>query len=235
MVEGRGRAGCREAGFSLLEMMVAMALLALVAGLLFSSGRLLGEASERIGARQVRVADRVTGLDVMRVRLAEAMRLDFGEPDGYRAAFAGDASGFRLVAPRSDDAPGHPLLVWEFRIVGAGASVGAGAGEAARLAVRFAEPPPDAADFAALAGAEWRPLMRLGEGAAFAYHGRLDEKDESAWHAAWRDQPRMPRAVRLTGGAGAIMAVPVGMPVRTTTPPFCASADTDALAGCGDG
>jgi general secretion pathway protein J len=185
-----------EAGFTLLELLIGVAVLALLMGMLFGGLRL---ASHQVEWRTARL-DRGTRLALvqafMRRSLADARPLEIEGPRAGVAgpsvalAFDGAAEELEFVGPAPESAESGGL-----ELIGLGlVRQGAAAGGALSLRVRA---------YDTGAGGATAPLREtlVLEGvqhAEFAYFGVTTGETAPGWHESWRQMPYLPALVRLT-------------------------------------
>ncbi|HET6468998.1 MAG TPA: prepilin-type N-terminal cleavage/methylation domain-containing protein [Geminicoccaceae bacterium] len=212
------------AGFTLLEMIVAMGVLSLI-GLLLVQGLGFGIlARERLEARTVRMQTATLGLELVRRQLSRAQRLVWGTADEARLAFQGRGDRVRFVTAEPAYRPGAALVLWELAVVSS-------AGDR-RLLLRRADHHSGVADFAALDVAEPRELMRVAAPLTFTYYGRLGERDAPRWQDEWTSRERLPLAVRVSdAGAGGSWPELVVRPLIDAAA-GCAIPETPASRGC---
>lgn len=104
-----------EAGFTLLEVLVSLALLALIVALLPASIR-LGRRAWETGARLEHTSRNGVIADVMSTRLSQALAVAPRDDSGrLKVAFAGDGDGVRFVAPSTGGPTGTGLVAYELR------------------------------------------------------------------------------------------------------------------------
>lgn len=202
-----------ERGFTLLEMIVALVVLALVMGLLASGAQLLRGTRDRLAQRSEALADVVLVTDLLQARLGDAVAIDMGTAGRTVAAFEGTADRLRFVALAPSIAPGEPLVAWQLGLEAAGG-----------LALARAELGADEPGLAVLDGdqsAERRRLAVDVTALRLDYLGRKDGDAAAAWHADWLDQPRLPRAVRLTLGHARLALPPIIVPIRQIAGTLC--------------
>lgn len=172
----------------MLELLVGMALMALLAGLLFGALRLGAGTLARVDATAEALEDRRVVAAFIRQRLEQAEPLIEPTETGHAIAFAGGPDRLELVSEMPPGAGGGRHRVGFDN-----------AGGALRLAWR-----PVAGD-----GASQRRRLEIGP-ARFAYYGRRAGDSEPSWHDNWTDELELPELVRLTltGMAPLIVALP---------------------------
>jgi general secretion pathway protein J len=179
----------RVRGFSLMEVLAALALLTIVL-LGVYSGISTATRIVRSGSDAIQRMDEIRSAQAyLRGELAQALATPFGQTDdGDPVVFAGDAHSLRFVAPM----PGYlsrlgPQLQ-TVKLVEDGRST-------YRLEVSLAMLPPDGGDPQPLGEPEIL-LRGIGKG-TFSYRG-MDEKGQPGdWQDSWGDTRRTPSLVRL--------------------------------------
>ncbi|MEX2648636.1 MAG: prepilin-type N-terminal cleavage/methylation domain-containing protein [Alphaproteobacteria bacterium] len=177
------------AGFTLLEVLIALGLLALVVGLGLGMLRLGARAWGAAAERSAETETFQTTHGVLR-RLAErAFPMAWGEPGSFRYAFEGTPKAFRFVA-LFPGYPGYPGPHW----VSFEASP-LGADEELRLVLRTFHTDEDETR-------EGEPIedIVLVPGpleATFSYWGSPAPGGEAAWWPEWRHENSLPTRVRI--------------------------------------
>ena len=199
------RPGRRQrAGMTLIEVIVAMAVLSLIVLALGASLRGISQSAQR-------VEQRVDGIDEMRVGVAFLREL-FGRASvvrvpGPQRKLLFDASPVELawvsVMPARFGAAGR----YAFRLAVEPAADGSQA-----LVLRYAPWPPDAQAFPDWAGAEWRVLAAHVDGLRLGYGG---SGMAQGWRGDWVDAEKLPAHVRIDLGTSQGPWPPVILPVRT--------------------
>ncbi|HEV2552083.1 MAG TPA: prepilin-type N-terminal cleavage/methylation domain-containing protein [Stellaceae bacterium] len=183
------------AGFTLLELLIGIAVLGLLMGMLFGGLRLASHQVEWRTARLDR-GSRVTLVQAfMRRSLADARPLEI---EGSRPsiagptvalAFDGTAEELEFVGPAPESAESGGLELIGLGLVRRGAAAGA-------LSLRVRA-------YDTGAGGATAPLREtlVLEGvrqAQFAYFGVIAGETAPRWHESWRELPYLPALVRLT-------------------------------------
>lgn len=184
---GRHRA---EAGFTLIEVLVSLVLLALLLTLL-AGGLRYARSTWDAAAR----LDELAGADMaeafLRARLAEAMPLYEQRKAGtVRALFYGDRDTMSFVAP----APNGPAGAGLYRYT---LEAAAGAGRERRLVVALEPHLPPLSDSALERPQDRYDLMRSIRSVSFRYFGRGDLRAEPAWHTTWPRTDALPNLVEI--------------------------------------
>ena len=178
-----------EQGFTLLEMLLAMTILALVLMLATASLRFTGLAWNKGAASAERIATLGTVHDLLRRQAAAALRVG-RENAGAPAIsfFAGDASEARwLVAEPSYLGPPEQALVsFRVEVLGSG-----------REQLRFAREPLADGSAGDDAGAQDLILLETGDRLIFDYFGLVGDDGAGRWLAPWPERRAPPRLIRL--------------------------------------
>jgi general secretion pathway protein J len=182
----------RSAGFTLVELLVGLSLLALLSVLLFGGFR-FGLRAWESGDQQIHAigeVERAQGL--IRTLLSEAQPPAAIAENGtvqIVASFAGTSDGISFIAPL----PAHHGVggLYEFRL----AVDRSGERESLvlswrsfRLDRRLGEG-PDFSDSAI--------LLPAAEGASFAYYGKASDDRPLSWLTSWNGERGLPQLVRL--------------------------------------
>ena len=179
----------REAGFTLLEMLVALTVLALILAALAGGVRFAGGAFERGSAAAKEARDFDLAADLLRRQVGRAFPLAVDGKDGGRFVFLGEAgrvsfpvidgpgdvgAGLKLAAFVVEPSEGGQKLVFRLYRLRPGATL---------------EPEDTPLRSAVLLEGPWRMV--------FDYAGR------DGWRPAWGEPRDLPGLVRLTvAGAG---------------------------------
>jgi general secretion pathway protein J len=179
-----------ESGFTLIEVLVSLVLLALVLALLagvLRYARSTWDAAARL--------DDLAGSDMaeafLRARLSEAMPLyEQRRAGAVRGLFRGAGDSMTFVAP----APNGPAGAGLYRYT---LEAAAGGGGARALVVKLAPHLPLLSDSALDQLPEQHELMRSIRSLSFRYFGRGELMAEPGWHAAWTRTDIMPSLVEI--------------------------------------
>ncbi|MDX2156894.1 MAG: prepilin-type N-terminal cleavage/methylation domain-containing protein [Hyphomicrobiaceae bacterium] len=191
---------CGEAGFTLVEVLVGLSLLAILMALLPGAVRL-----GMVGWQVRGEIERDSALDlslrlVLEQRVVSAMPVQERDVEGrVGIAFSGDATSLSFVAEAANGPFGAGVYRHRLQPSASGAAAHEGTGLRLRLQLYV---PSQSAD-ASVEG----PVDVVEQGAIvrFRYFGAHGDGGAMAWHDAWRSRTRLPRLVEATttlpGGA----------------------------------
>jgi prepilin-type N-terminal cleavage/methylation domain-containing protein len=188
------RSADNESGFSLLELLVSLVLLALI--LLFVGGAL------RFSSRAWETAE---GLDrgapvgavrtVLEQGLAEAMPVyERDEPGRVRIAFSGLPQELRFVSPASRGEAGAGLYRYALHLH----SVVRTGRTRTALALSQTLYRAEMARSLSNTSAEMQLLLENIDGLEFRYFGRKDARTRAAWHSVWTRTDALPELVEIS-------------------------------------
>lgn len=178
----------RRNGFTLVEMLVSLAVLSLVATMLLGGLQGVGAFVQRSDVRQAGFEEVASAHRLLRGRIEQlrpVVRQDSSIP---QVDAQGDGGSFTFIAPPLDRAA--PDALWRYRII---------ATAAGDLILYWANSLDDRYDFeAGMAG--WQPITLLKSVGAVAidYMGEdLGGRSGRRWHASWAGRPQPPDLVRV--------------------------------------
>ena len=184
------RARRAGAGFTLVELLVALTLLGLLSGLVFGGFRFGVRAWERVDAHVDHASEIQWAQAFLRRRLSEAAPVRPATKQRNRPVlFEGTSTtlAFVTVLAVHGEVGGHSVLKLDLR-----RRDGAGA-----LILGWAPHRFDAEDLD-VQELDERVLIDGVERVEFAYFGRADpEQARPGWRDEWRDAERLPRLVRI--------------------------------------
>ena len=184
---GFEQAGLTQAGFTLVEVLIGITLLAMLATLIATGLRLGGRAwndAERLTAS----SDEVAMLQNLLRRTIARARPEFASSDPRDAtiAFGGEAETLSLTAPQPGTQFDGPWVRERFHVARNGASL-----------ALFVSLPQDTASHA-IDQAEIRVmLLDHVQQVRFAYFGSAGPGRSPAWQDSWTDRSRLPDLVRV--------------------------------------
>jgi general secretion pathway protein J len=180
-----------QAGFTLLEVVIAMALLAAMLGMAWGGLSFALKGWDTGDAKGRRAVDLQLAQNFLRRELAEVFPMRWKDQSKLRVAFEGDAKSLRFVSTRAAGASSGGLAL-------VGLEVAPGADPRDRnLVMRRALADDKAQDFTSLGAAEPTLLMANVDKVEFAYFGAVNDFNEPGWQNEWTFEGRIPQLVRL--------------------------------------
>ncbi len=178
----------RQAGFTLVEVVIAMTILSIILAIILGGIRVATHAWWAGISRVEDASSMVVVHGLLRRLISRAYPLVWGEDDTARTAFEGDEKGFRFAVfmPPYPDKPGLHLI--EFS-----ATPNDG-----RLMMARTPYEPEMTEFAATESTKRSVLLEGPFHVGFSYFGSPSRGEPPAWHEAWRDQTSPPQLVRLS-------------------------------------
>ncbi len=201
-----------DRGFTLIEMIVALVVLALIMTLLASGATLLRGTGDRLAERSAAMAEVVLVSDLMQTRLGDAVMVAVGPAGRQVAAFDGSPERVRFLTLALPIEPGEPLVALELALDAEAGLVLARLELAAAAALAAFDDPDRAVRRRLAAGVTSLEL---------AYFGRKAGTAAASWHGEWRNQPVVPQAVRLQLGHAQLALPPLIVPIRQTVGTLC--------------
>lgn len=95
----RGRRGCRERGFTLVELLIAIALTGLILVILFSGFRIASRSWDAVELRSTRNSELRLVRGFIQRSLRQLRGVSYDSPDGSRQLFSGDRQAIEFVTP----------------------------------------------------------------------------------------------------------------------------------------
>ena len=181
----------RAAGFTLIELVVAMALLGAMMVLIYSGLTFALRSWDAGEVNGRRTADRRIGENFLRRELAELFPMRFKDPMAVKVAFLGEPGKLKFVSSR-------PAGITKGGLSLVGVEVENGSAPRERhLVMRRAMPDDEAKDFAPLERAERTVLIEDVDSVQLAYFGTENDFTDPKWYDTWAFAERIPRLVRL--------------------------------------
>lgn len=182
----------RQRGFTLLEMLLAFTLLALLFAGLFSAFHTFSRAWDAADARMAATEDLRLVSDFLRRQLGQVMVLKIrGEKtDEPMYAFAGTARSLRYAAPLQPLQHQGGIFLIEL-------SVQPGS-QGQALVLRYAPYRPELDWDKALSGTEPVQVFDGLQSVAFAYFGREEADADPVWSSEWKNSLRYPELLKIT-------------------------------------
>jgi general secretion pathway protein J len=180
-----------ERGFTLVEMLVCLAILGLVAGMLLAGLGMTGTVAARASVRDADLDEVTTAQMILRGRLERlraVTRLDSSEPIVDAQGTAGD---FSFIAPPFDRA--GPDALQRYRIL---------LNATGDLVLYSASGLDDRIDLHARELSGWTPTKLLGGVASLSigYFGADRNNRGRRWQSFWNSHPQPPDLVRIRIG-----------------------------------
>lgn len=184
------RKTCGEAGFSLIELLVSLTLLAMILTLLPGAFRTGKRGWETTGELEQRAAADAS-IDFLRHRLAETLPLfDRDESGRARLAFSGTSQDVTFIAPSPSGPVGGGIYRFGLGISPAGTSASA-------LVVRMI--PFRHQDTVPASPAAGHVLVPDIAALRLRYFGEQAEGEGAGWSGEWRRPDRLPDLIELQG------------------------------------
>lgn len=185
------RAGRVQAGFTLLETVIAITLLAAMLAILFGGLR-TGARAWQAGSERGDRADQVLlTATFLRKELTATFPWRFRDPQVVKLAFLGAPERVRFVSMRPADLGGGGLAFVSL------AFEPGRPGEGGRLVMRRVPADFDAVDFSAVDAAEGHALLDGVIEAKFRYFGAENDLAMPAWRDKWEFPQRNPTHVGI--------------------------------------
>ena len=158
-----------ECGFTLLELLVSLTVLALVAILLFPSINLTLRGSQKIAHKLADVREKVTFERLLRDNLSSALAIKLDQTKQPKIFFAGSAKTIKYLFPGKQGPEKRKIYHWnkEFLVFDKGVL---GPRE-----LRFSMP-----DY------------------HFSYFGTISSNTAPRWHTVWTDKDKLPQLIRFS-------------------------------------
>ncbi|HYC34796.1 MAG TPA: prepilin-type N-terminal cleavage/methylation domain-containing protein [Usitatibacter sp.] len=182
-----------QAGFTLVEVVLAMVLLATMMLLLYSglSFALRSWDAADVGGRAV--ADRRIGENFLRRELTEVFPMRWKDPTTVKVAFTGEPERLRFVSTRPVGASLGGLSLVGVEVEGDARRDGR------HLVMRRSLPDDEAKDFGPLERSSEKPSILVEDVASvtFSYFGAESDFGEPKWMDAWTFPGRIPQMIRM--------------------------------------
>lgn len=178
-------------GFTLLETVLALTLLAVMLALLFGGLR-AGVRSWEAGSSRGDRADQVLLTSAfVRKELTAAFPWRFKDPLVVKLAFRGEREALRFVSMRPAEIAGGGLAFVSFSF-----EPGQG-GAGGRVLMRRVPAAFEATDFSTVDAAEPFALLEGVRAARFSYYGAENDAVAPSWNDKWEYTQRLPTHVRI--------------------------------------
>ena len=179
-------------GFTLLELVIALTLFALMAGVLFGSLRIATRSWDAGEARAAGTAEMRLAESFLRTQLAGQHPQRLKKALNVPLLFAGERDVLIYAAPLPTRIEGGGVYAFRLRV--------AKEGEKSQLTVERAFPEPDAGQGPEFSDADRTTLADDIAEIRFSYYGRdpgANDAEAPTWRDRWEDRQRLPHLVRI--------------------------------------
>jgi general secretion pathway protein J len=183
----RGRGS--SVGFTLVEVIIAFALLAMLAGMMFAGFRFALGASEKGAVRNEMHEDMRRAQDFLRQHLEEMLPLRYQKELGQPLRFKGDAEKIVYIAPVISRVAEGGIQWWELAARGSGAE--------RILALRRIAYTGDESATPEFNEKEESTLAQNIVSVKFSYFDQPDPLLSGNWTDNWTDEQRLPNLIRV--------------------------------------
>jgi general secretion pathway protein J len=177
-----------QSGFTLIEIVIAMALLAAMLGMAWSGVSFALRSWDAGSNAGHRTADMRLSQNFLRRELSEMFPMRFKDPMNLRLALEGTASRLRFVSTRPAGLSTAGLSLVSLEVESEGRK--------RNLVMRRAAPDDDAKDFGPLDRAEATILYPDVDTVAFKYFGTESDIEQPRWYDEWKFA-KMPTMIRM--------------------------------------
>ncbi|MEO8133169.1 MAG: prepilin-type N-terminal cleavage/methylation domain-containing protein [Betaproteobacteria bacterium] len=191
MTSPRSSAG-RVRGFTLLETLVALTLLAMILAVLTGSIRFAGQSRDAVATKLDGIDNMRIAQDFLRQTITQAHPKRWLKVVGRPFVFRGERDELALAAPLTARVGVGGLFLLKFSLVDSGEK-----GQGKKLVMARVFPEPTAQEMPDFSTAETTVLAENLSELEIAYLGRDDETADPTWRDDWKEGARMPEAVRL--------------------------------------
>lgn len=203
----------RHRGFTLLETLVALTLLALMLAVLTGSIRFAGQSRDAAAAKLDSMENMRIASDFLRQTVTQAHPKRWLKVVGRPFVFRGEQNELAMAAPLTARVGVGGLFLLKFFLVDGEK------GHGKKLVMAREFPEPNAQEMPDFSSAETVVLAEHLAELEFGYLGRDDEAADPTWRDDWKEGGRMPEAVRIRirtdkGAAWPEMIIPLRVVVR---------------------
>ncbi|MBC8022472.1 MAG: prepilin-type N-terminal cleavage/methylation domain-containing protein [Burkholderiales bacterium] len=181
-----------EAGFTLIELVVAMALLGTMLVLLYSGLTFALRSWDAGDTNGRRTADRRIGENFLRREISELFPMRWKEPNIVKFAFEGEKDRMRFVSSRPAG-----IAQGGLSLVGIEVQEERGPERKRNLVMRRAMPDDEARSFGPLDAAEPTVLLAGVDSVSFEYFGAENDFTPPKWSDTWRIEVKVPEMIRV--------------------------------------
>lgn len=181
-----------QRGFTLIELVVAMALLGTMMVLLYSGLSFALRGWDAGDANGRRSADRRIGENFLRRELSELFPMRWKEPTVVKFAFEGEKDHVKFVSSRPAGISQGGLSLVALEVLEEG-----GQSRRKNLVMRRAMPDDEAKSFAPLDAAQPALLIAGVDSVSFEYFGAENDFNPPQWTDSWKWPYRVPEMIRM--------------------------------------
>jgi general secretion pathway protein J len=185
-----------RSGFTLIEMLVGLALLGLMTLLLFGALRFSIRSWDRAELKTMQVVDLRIVEGVLRREIGKAFPLRIGQANENKIAFEGDGRQVRFVSALPAHLSGGGLSLVALELVEDRSQVKQDAPVKA-LVLKHVIPDGETRDFSALDKSDSSVLLKGLEDVEFTFFGRDNDQTEASWRNQWISSARIPALMRI--------------------------------------
>jgi len=181
-----------QRGFTLIELVVAMALLGTMMLLLYSGLSFSVRSWDAGDVNGRRTADRRIGENFLRREISELFPMRWKEPNVVKFAFEGERDRLRFVSSRPAGIAQGGLSLVSLEVLDEG-----GGSRKRNLVMRRAMPDEEQKSFAPLDKAEATVMIAGVQGVTFEYFGAENDFTPPQWTDTWKPTQKIPEAIRM--------------------------------------
>jgi general secretion pathway protein J len=185
-----------RSGFTLIEMLVGLALLGLMTLLLFGALRFSIRSWDRAETKTLQVVDLRIVEGVLRREIGKAFPLRIGQVNENKIAFEGDSKQVRFVTALPAHLSGGGLSLVALELVEDRSEAKQGP-PGKVLVLKHVIPDGDTRDFSALEKSDRSVLLKGLEDVEFAFFGKDNDQTEASWRNQWISSARTPALLRV--------------------------------------
>jgi len=182
----------RQAGFTLIEMIVAMTILGVMLGLLYQGLVFALRSWDASDVNGRLTMDRRIGENFLRREVSELFPMRWKDPITLKVAFEGDNKHIRFVSSRPAGITTGGLALVAVEIADDPKNP-----RQRNLVMRRAMPDDEQKDFSPLDKAEASIIVANVDSVEFSYFGAENDFAEPKWMDDWRFFSRVPQMIRL--------------------------------------
>ncbi len=185
-----------RSGFTLIEMLVGLALLGLMTLVLFGALRFSIKSWDRAEIKTLQVVDLRIVEGILRREIGKAFPLRIGQANENKIAFEGDGRQVRFVSALPAHLSGGGLSLIALELV-EDRSEAKQDTPGKTLVLKHVIPDGEKRDFSALDNSDRSILLKGLEDVEFAYFGQDNDQTEASWRNQWISSARTPALLRI--------------------------------------